>query len=692
MLRGTKSEEGTMPHRSILFFLLIAAMIATASISLSEPVTAKDMTLLAVAGEGDSMTGSGAELNLIITRGTGRVFMETVPFTKLDTQMSTHFAKEVACNYLDIDCSRYDFFYTIKSNSAIIGGPSAGAAITFLTIAKLRHETIPQDFSVTGTINLGGTIGRVGGVKEKILAASGLGLKTVYIPKGDRYYSSGDDLLINMTEEGDITGISKNSSAVGNRIDLVEFGKEHNINVVEVSTIDDLMCNVMGRNCINTSEEAQANEAYNLTMLGIAISICNRTNSLVAKINDSIIDYDLRNNIINLSIKDLDMKSLLELMTRRNHAFRFGRYYSMASFCFSANMMLQEYSKQKIDEKTYEEEMTRLKSSMGFFREQLAKKRISTITDLQTYIIVKERLDETEDYLDLIREIDRISERVHNGSATRKEIESYNATEAFQQKKSILAYGTERFYSASMWSDFFGKDPLQFVMNNDILRESCMNKIYEAQERVEYMRLYFPALITTSQKSIALATKEYESGDYAFCLFKASKAKAQIDAMISSFSISNDTIDDVLIDKKNVASRMIRKEQDKGIFPILGFSYFEYAQSLSTSDKLQDKISALLYYDYAIEFSNLDVYFKKKDSGNGIMFLDVEYFKATFTYTMVLLSGIIVGIFIGIGIWVRRARIIRARDPGQKAHNDSIQDRKRATVSGKKRSQKKGRR
>jgi predicted S18 family serine protease len=282
----------------------------------STSVHAKDMTLLAVTGEGSNMLGSGAELNLVITDGTGRVFMETVPFTKLDTQMSTHFAKEVACNYLDIDCSRYDFFYTIKSNSAIIGGPSAGAAITFLTIAKLKHMGIPQDFSVTGTINTGGTVGRVGGVKEKILAASNLGLKTVYIPKGDRFYSDSEDLLINMTEDGDITGIKSNESAAKNRIDLVRFGEENGVTVIEISTIDDLMCKILHENCLNLTGKIETNQEYNLTMLGIGISICNRTNSLVTKINNPILEYDLRNNIINMSLEGLDMPSLIDLMIK----------------------------------------------------------------------------------------------------------------------------------------------------------------------------------------------------------------------------------------------------------------------------------------------------------------------------------------------------------------------------------------
>ena len=82
--------------------------------------------------------GSTADLYLEIKNGRGRVFLDTYPLTKLDTQMSTRFAKEIACSKTDYNCDKYDFVYTIKSGSVIIGGPSAGAAITLLTIASIE--------------------------------------------------------------------------------------------------------------------------------------------------------------------------------------------------------------------------------------------------------------------------------------------------------------------------------------------------------------------------------------------------------------------------------------------------------------------------------------------------------------------------------------------------------------------------
>jgi predicted S18 family serine protease len=60
------------------------------------PAYAGHMKLLAVSQIGDSLVGSQADLFLDVKEGSGRVFIETFPITKMDTQISTRFAKEIA--------------------------------------------------------------------------------------------------------------------------------------------------------------------------------------------------------------------------------------------------------------------------------------------------------------------------------------------------------------------------------------------------------------------------------------------------------------------------------------------------------------------------------------------------------------------------------------------------------------------
>ena len=73
----------------------------------------------------------------------------------------------------------YDFFYTIRANSNIVGGPSAGAAITVLTVSVLEDLPLNKKASITGTINTGGIIGPVGSVLPKIDSASKSGIKKI---------------------------------------------------------------------------------------------------------------------------------------------------------------------------------------------------------------------------------------------------------------------------------------------------------------------------------------------------------------------------------------------------------------------------------------------------------------------------------------------------------------------------------
>jgi hypothetical protein len=116
----------------------------------------------------------------------------------------------------------------------------------------------------------------------------------------------------------------------------------------------------------------------------------------------------------------------------------------MASFCFSSNLILQDYLKRNVSDSVLDDETEKLERSLIFFRDQISKKKINSITDLQTYIIVKERLDETEDYLDSNSELDRMS----------RENNSIDISLIDSNKRTILAYATERFYSAGMWLIF----------------------------------------------------------------------------------------------------------------------------------------------------------------------------------------------------------------------------------------------
>jgi len=299
----------------IIFLLLIPIASAQGHIK-----------LLAVKETPDGYEGSLADLYLDIKPGSGRVFLDTFPLTKLDTQMSTRFAKEIACDYLNLDCSNYDFFYTITADSSIIGGPSAGSSITLLTIAVLEKNKIDEEVVVSGTINSGGLIGPVGGLKEKITAAAETNIKKVLIPKGERFVKDVPSKKTVIITPKDLFNITEKINDTNITIDLFEYGQDLGLEVVEVSTVDDLIYEFTGIKPEKTEINLTVNEEYKETMKGLAIELCNRSKKLQKEIKSP---NNQTKSIIELA-ENLTMKG--------KTAFENKNYYASASYCFGSNV------------------------------------------------------------------------------------------------------------------------------------------------------------------------------------------------------------------------------------------------------------------------------------------------------------------------------------------------------------------
>ncbi len=175
----------------LLFLILMPVIFAE---------TEGQIPLLALLTKEKTDAGLIAKLDLKIIEGNEKVFLQTFPMTQVSTQVSMRFAQQIACNELELNCSGKDFLYTITAVPGIIGGPSAGAAGAVLTTALLMNETINQEIAITGTINSGGLVGPVGGIREKIQAAAKNGIQEVLIPLGTAIYPIDENLSLNLIE------------------------------------------------------------------------------------------------------------------------------------------------------------------------------------------------------------------------------------------------------------------------------------------------------------------------------------------------------------------------------------------------------------------------------------------------------------------------------------------------------------
>jgi uncharacterized protein len=544
-----------------------------------------NMKLLAIKETPDGYKGSIADLYLDIRPGTGRVFLDTFPLTKLDTQMSTRFAKEIACDYTDVDCSRYDFFYTINADSPIIGGASAGSSIALLTISLLKDLPLKEDVAITGTINSGGLIGLVGGLKEKIEAGKNVGINTVLIPKASKILD-------------------------GNKtIDAHNFSKSTGVKIVEVSTLDEALEEFTGQKIEMQEKNLTMDPSYTNTMKHLASDLCSRTE-------------ELKNTILRLNVGKAESAKKAENLTIKGRkSFEDRAYYSAASYCFGANV---EYSYAILSSKNLTEgdilkKSELIKKGIATFNKDIKKDSIKTITDLEAYMVVKERLTEANDFLK------SLTENIKN------------------KEKSLhdLAYAIERLNSAKSWATFLDNRGREFNLEEGILKNSCKYRLSEAEERYQYVNLYYPTSLKSTRKEIDYAYIDLERGDYALCIFKASKAKANLDVVLSVFYVNENQTKSILSQKLEIVRKNLIKETQKGIFPILGYSYYEYATVLEE----EDPYSALLYSEYALELSNLEIYFKEKK-----MAIEEIRYNVEVKSLWILIFGLIGGYLIAIAV------------------------------------------
>ncbi len=80
--------------------------------------------------------------------------------------------------------AEFDFPYEVEIDSGDVGGPSAGLAFTLAILDVLTPEDLTGGRSVatTGTIDLGGHVGPVGGVPQKTVAARRAGVELFIVP------------------------------------------------------------------------------------------------------------------------------------------------------------------------------------------------------------------------------------------------------------------------------------------------------------------------------------------------------------------------------------------------------------------------------------------------------------------------------------------------------------------------------
>jgi predicted S18 family serine protease len=430
---------------------------------------------------------------------------------------------------------------------------------------------------MTGTINSGNLIGPVAGVPAKALAAQEIGYTRVLIPEWD---------VVNNTPDENLT-----------------------IDVVPIVTLEEALYYFTGKNYSQAIELTGTirSEEYDTMMYQITSDLCTKYGK---KSGDELLLPNLTTygyNITNITQDNFKLAS---------NAINNNSYYSAASFCFGGNVKVTHALIKNLTNDKLKLIYAELLTNVTDFKNDLENisESLSTISQLETYMIVAERIFESKNIL---------------SGMNPENISAYE-----------LAYAVERYNTAVVWSRFYDMSGQKFVMDTDFLRSACSKKLSEAEERLNYLEIYYPD--DTIREDLVKAYEYYAQKDYALCIFTASKVKADSDIVLSAIFVPDSDTERLFDEKSAAARRVIIKQKNANIFPILGYSYYEYAQTLRNTDKY----SALLYAEYSLELSNLDMYFKKRDA----LMLSVPPSVERINFYLFTL-GVSVGIIVSVSVF-----------------------------------------
>ena len=129
--------------------------------------------------EATRMPGNG---KLTLTGSLGDVMKESA-----QTALSYLRSQASALGLSPTEFSRSDIHVHVPAGATPKDGPSAGSTIVVALASLLTQRLVRSDLAMTGEISLRGRILRVGGIKEKVLAAARSGLKQVILPEQNKY-------------------------------------------------------------------------------------------------------------------------------------------------------------------------------------------------------------------------------------------------------------------------------------------------------------------------------------------------------------------------------------------------------------------------------------------------------------------------------------------------------------------------
>lgn len=608
---------------TIFSYILMKRVILVLCIILLIPHTTAQpsVTIIAPAVERtpSRLQGVLSYISVHTEKGSGHIYIDTWPLAEVDIQGSARLAVQVACDVVNKDWKEYDFFITVRSDSPIVGGPSAGGAMTVAVIAALQGWSLTEGVVMSGTINPDETVGPVGGLYQKAQAASEVA-HLFLVPEGQTTILVEEQETI---QEGPFAYITTTQKEVN----LLEEGQKMGLDVKEVYDIRDAVYYFTGEKIEPPHIEAEPIKAD--FMKPYVEQKLHETEEEYTRVSTRVDDYT---GSYKSDLEDL-MTSAQEQIHYARETYESGKYYTSmsASFVAGLNITFADNLLLYFEGQSPEEIFEPLDSYLDTLSEEISSERPHGMTALQCTAAAQKRLFEAEGYL--------------------KQAHETRSTVDYMRYASQAQRGGE---TAEFWLNLAREYQKGDEITEKTLKSAASSMVNTAELSLVYASSILPKtnVLQEAEDDLKTAETEFMEKAYAVSLFSALESKVYSEVALIA-NVSDKSIITQRVERaKERASNAIETSRRRGIEPVLAVSLYELAESL------ESPIELLVYLRYAEETASVYRYIEiqpeitevtekgegeseetdKKEEGKGELLL-------------LLFLGI--GICIGIGIsWV----------------------------------------
>jgi uncharacterized protein len=517
--------------------------------------------------------------------GSGRVFVDTLPLTDVDMQGSARLAVKVATalvlsdNRTHLDPRTCDFFFVVRTDSPMIGGPSAGAIMTVAVISLLENWTLDNTTVMTGMINPDGSIGPIGGIPYKIDAAHSVGATRFLIPKGQMTYTE----TVTEATQGD--GWTQIITRPETR-NVSEYARtNYGMQVYEVEDINDALLYFTGWNFpVTESSDKITTEDYVTAMKPLATTLLDNAQQSYENASHLFNTTTIPNRYPNYYRNQVTdyLNDAQDRLLESTHWYNMTEYYTSTSKSFQSlinshfvSYVCQYFTTENQDSYVH----LLLNQTTQFYANMSTLAKNATIhgmVSLQCVGAAQQRITEAASYL--------------SDANT-----SYHSNDYLTALYKI-AYAQQRAQSVQWWLNISTPFNDSGTLNATLINSLAEEYLDDAQQAIAYSGIIINEMGQTSTylddatTLLDTARNENENGYSAAALFGA------FESLVKA-NLALELVDGVTTDKveraRERASASIAESRNLGIEPVLAVSYYEYGQSLANESSLD---TAIVYY------------------------------------------------------------------------------------------------